>query len=690
MPSAPGAGLGAFFPLADYLQGITEALAATTTEQEVIEIVLTPAVQAVGAVAGIVLLVNRPDQQLTIAGSQGYEDGVPTLWQADSAQDHVLIADLLRLREAQYFEHVGALEAAYPELARRTGGRTVVANAALPMFLDNRPLGVIVLDFTEPHHFPPAEQRFLTILAAQCAIALGRAEATRTLEARVEERTRQLAERTRQMEEHTQRLQEESEALEAFARFTETSTHTLDALTLALEAHTVLRAILGVEVDYSELEGGLWKGRLFSENTPPEVEAQSRLGFAADLPAFARPFETRDVVFVEGWDPQGAAHTEVYGAAALYPYFEDGRPHGLLTMRTSQARAWTERERSVFRAVGRSLGLAFERAERARRLQVQNAELDARTRALEGFAALTRDLALTTDPLLLIRRAQEVVMSMLSGGAALYFEPEGDNWQLRVRHDRLHAPELQSAIDAGLPRTETTSLTTPWMTGQPRYQDAHDDNADALTSTAGYLRAVATLPVRVAGQPLGVLAFVVVDQHGWSSVDRVILETSVQSLELALDRAAKTRRLDEERSALKAFTTFAEVVGSETDVRALVRQAITLLHGTSAVDAVYFERDGAVFRATDWGASTDPTVLPLLQHGFPLQHSAIAQVLLQNTAAFVEHWDHSELLIQESGIYQAVAAYPYVVDGALDSVLMIGSKTTATWDDRMRGIFQAA
>lgn len=178
-------------PLSTYIQEITEALAATTTQREVIEIVLTPAVQAIGASAGIVLSVDQTDQQMKIAGSQGYEDGVPTLWQEGPIEHHVLISDILRMKEARYFEDAGTLKNAYPELESRTGGVLPVANATLPMFLDGQPLGVIVLDFKEPHHFTTAERRFLKILSAQCAIALGRAQATVLLEDRVEARTRQ-------------------------------------------------------------------------------------------------------------------------------------------------------------------------------------------------------------------------------------------------------------------------------------------------------------------------------------------------------------------------------------------------------------------------------------------------------------------------------------------------------------------
>ena len=115
----------------------------------VTESVLTPTVKALGAVAGIVLLVDQTDQQMKIAGSQGYEDGALTLWQEGPIEDHVLISDILRMREARYFEHMGALKEAYPDLESRTGALAATANAVLPMFLDGQPLGVIVLDFKE-------------------------------------------------------------------------------------------------------------------------------------------------------------------------------------------------------------------------------------------------------------------------------------------------------------------------------------------------------------------------------------------------------------------------------------------------------------------------------------------------------------------------------------------------------------
>ncbi|MDB5045623.1 MAG: hypothetical protein JWQ08_1673 [Deinococcus sp.] len=684
MPSLLGSDLESFASLAENLQEITEALAATSTERQVIEVVLPPAVKALGAVAGAVLLINRTDQRLKIAGSQGYAGGAPTVWQEGSLEDHVLIADILRREEALYFESAGALKAAYPELESRTGGLAAIANATLPMFLDHRPLGVIVLDFKEPHHFPQAERRFLRILSAQCALALGRVEATGTLEARVEDRTRQLLEQARQLE-------EERQAQAAFVTFTEAVGSETALPILIRQAMSVLQGRFPrASIGYYEEEGNLWRARVWSDDLHPQKVALVSAGLPRETPLIAEVLQTRQLVFTEAWDAQrGVDSSKESGASAVYPLLVNGALHALLTVDLRNTATWSTADRALLRAVGRGLNLALERTETARQLMLQNAELQARTRALEAFANLTRDLALTTDPLLLIRRAQEVAMSMLSDGSAMYFVLEGERWYSRMQHGSVHSPELQAAVDAGLPYAQAKSLLISWTSGQPYFQDVYNRDNDQLVSTVDHIAATANLPLRVEGKLIGVLAFVLFNQRIWSTVDRVVLDTVVQSLELALDRAAKARRLDEERTALAAFTRFAELVGSETDVQALVRQAITLLHETCDVEAAHFERDGDLFRATVWSASADPALLPFLQQGFPLQNSGIAQLLRQNTAAYIDHWNDTGLLIQESGIYQAVAGYPYFVDGTLESVLMIGSTTSEVWNDRIKGIFRA-
>ncbi|WP_407572914.1 GAF domain-containing protein [Deinococcus altitudinis] len=679
MNSAPDASTDipeASLPLHEHLQAVTESLAAARTQAEVLDVVLKPALRALSALAGGVLLVNEDRRALQMAAHQGYAPGVQTIWQDGPLDDQVPAADVLRTQKALYFEHAGELKAVYPELEAQTGALAAVATAVLPMFLDGRPLGTLVLDFKEPHTFTREERRFLRTLASQCAGALGRAEGLRLLERHLDERTRTSL--------------EDARAHEAFVAFTEAVGSETDLHPLVQQAITVLQnRFSGSTVIYCEEEDGLWKGRIWSSDLRPDQIVMVAAGVSIETPLIAEIIRTRQPVFTDEWpgSHEEAARSKDYGAAGGYPLIVNGELHWLLSVGLRNTRHWSEADRALVRAVGRALNLALERTETARQLTRQNAELQARTRALEGFAELTRDLSLTTDPLLLIRRAQEVVMSMLADGAALYFVPEGGRWYNRVQHGTLHSPELQAAVDAGLPGT--TGMLISWNTGQPYFQDVYDQADAQLPHLVGHISASVTLPLRVEGTPTGILAFVLFHQRVWSSVDRVVLETAIQSLELALDRAAKTRRLEEERTALETFTRFAELVGSETDVQALVQQAINLLNETCDVEAIHFEREGEVFKATVWCQQLDQNLLPLLLQGFPLQHSGIAKLLLQNTAAFIDHWSNTGLLIKETEVYQAVAGYPYSIDGVLESVLMIGSKTTAIWDERTKGIFRA-
>ena len=664
--------------LNEHLQDLTEALAAARTRTEVLDAMLTPAIGALGALAGVVLLVDEDSHTLQVAVSKGYVTALPILWQDGPLDNQVPAADVLRTGEALYFEDAGELTAVYPDLEAQTGAVAAVATAVLPMFLDGQPLGTLVLDFKEPHTFTHQERRFLRTLASQCAVALGRADSLQQLKRHLKERIRTIL--------------KDTQAHEAFVAFAEAAGSETNLVHLVQQAINVLQIRFPAgTIIYYEQEDGLWKARIWSDDLRPDLIPVVTAGLPSNTPLFAELVQTRAPVFADDWPDrhQQATRSNEYGAAGAYPLIVRGELHWLLSVGLRNTRTWTETDKALVRSVGRSLNLVLERTEAARQVLLRNAELQARTRALEAFADLTRDLALTTDPLLLIRRAQEVVLSMLSDGVAAYLEPEGDRWHNRVQHGTLHSPELQAVVDAGLPFAETRHLMIPWTSGQPYYQSHHDPANSAVPSLVGHVRAIVTLPLRVEGKVTGVLAFVLFDQRAWSSVDKVILETAVQSLELALDRGAKTRRLDEERTALAAFTRFAELVGSETDVQTLVRQAINLLYDTCGVDSVFCERAGDMFRATVWCPKFDQTLLLPLQRGYPLQNSALAQNLQHNTATYIDHWNESPVIIEETKIYRAVAGYPYLASGDLESMLIIGSRITSTWDERTRGIFSA-
>ena len=669
--------------LSERLQDVTESLAAAMTQQDVFDVVLQQALDAVGALAGAVLLVSAGGTRLELAALRGYAADAKTVWQQGPLTHDMPAGDALLRRQVLFFEHAGALQAGYPELEERTGGVAAVASAVLPMFEGAVMLGCIVLDFREPHAFPPGEQHFLRTLCAQCGIALGRAHLTRDLEQRVQGRTAQ--------------LEEEMRAQAAFVAFTEMVGTETGVLAIARQAIRVLRVRFpGSSVTYYERdsqEGGevLWKARLWSEDVQGEVAARIQAGFADDIPMIAALLAAREAVFTDDWDAERERiqDSEEYGTVGNYPLMLGGEVTGLLSVGRKDARRWSERDKALVRAVGRSLTLALERAEHAQHLQRQNAELDARSRALEAFAELTRGLAVQSGPLSFVQRAQEVVMSLLPAGYALYYEPEGQHWRNREQVGDVGSTELQAFIDAGPLRGETPSVDRPWATGQALYQDVYARGSDTPSELVQHIHAVASLPVLVHGAPVGIFIAVVFERRAWTPTDRVVLETVVRSLGLALERAETVRQLDEERAALAAFTAFAEAVGTQTDVMALIPQAADLLRGSPTADVTYFVRDGDLFRGQVWTDDLPPALLERSAVGYALTQQSFAQANRERDVVFVDDWDAQEQGLPEWDIYRAAAFQPFFRGDTMTSLLIMVSRSAARWSERDKGIFRA-
>ncbi|MGY2895648.1 PAS domain-containing sensor histidine kinase [Deinococcus sp. UYEF24] len=188
----------------------------------------------------------------------------------------------------------------------------------------------------------------------------------------------------------THQLQERTAGLDAFVAFSELSGQLTDIVALARQAADVLRATLGVvSVAYYSLDGDLWKAQVWSDGFSPEVISVLKAGIPATALSYAEAVQTREAVFVPGWeaDAEGVANTEEFSAGAFYPCFVGDAPRGLMAMGTQRAGDWTPREQAVFRAVGRSLTLALERTEQARLLTEQRDVLDDRTQELEATNA---------------------------------------------------------------------------------------------------------------------------------------------------------------------------------------------------------------------------------------------------------------------------------------------------------------
>lgn len=642
-------------PLIERLQHVTEQLAATNHQADVFQIILTPALEVLNAVAGAVLLVDPTAARLEIAATRGHEDRAQTIWQDGPLDGNVPAGAALDLGQPFFFEHQGALVQAFPELEARTGAIAPVASAILPMVLDGQPLGVLILDFQEPHTFTAGERRFLTTLGAQTAIALGRAqlltqhdteaarfrrmfevspigmavgsmdghltvandaylsllgysrqefddgqidwqaltpaeygaEDRRAFEAafsqgvsaqyekemltrsgerlpvgvtlirydddqvvgyvqdlRAQKAQQQVLRHERaRLEQVTldqaARLQSEQAASRAFVAFTEAAGQIEDLDQLARLALDTLRTLIpGANVVLTELTPTNWRLRAWTDNLDPDLlnMAQTQ-GFPLETPVFAELLQTQQPSFTHGWDEtvQEVAHTGQYQAVAHYPVMQGDRVVAAIGLAVTDQQCWTEEQQAVIRSIGRSFSLLYDRISTAQQLRDQEAEAMLRTRALQAFSELTTSFDVQLDPKLLIRRAQEIALSLLPPGYAAYFEPHEGQWRAVSQVGSAGLPALQAAIDAGFPVGGTPTLDRAHITGEPYFVEVYDKNTDIAPEVAGHLAAAACLPVYVQGKFEAIFNVPLFQVRQWSMADRAVLVSIVRSLGLALE-----------------------------------------------------------------------------------------------------------------------------------------------------------
>ncbi|TSA82075.1 GAF domain-containing protein [Deinococcus detaillensis] len=359
--------------LITHLQGVTQALAAVRQQGEVFGIILNDALEALQGIAGTVLLVQG--NRLYVAARRGHDDA--SVWQDSVLSDSRPGPDVLRSNTPLFFSGSGDLVSAYPQLEVHSGGVAAVASAVLPMVEDGQPLGVIVLDFREPHDFTTDEERFLLTLAGQCALALDRVRLSGNLERQVQDRTAEL---------------------EAFVRFTELADGETDVLALAGHAEEVLSLLFpGCTNGYYALEDGAWKLKVYSRDleADPDLLASLKAGLPLDTPVFAQSARTGGPVFVEGWNPEKEqiAQTEAYQSVGTYPLSVGGSIQAVFVLGRRDTPHWTAHQQAVFHSVGRSLKLALERTEQTRQLKMQRDMLQASNEELEAFTySVSHDL----------------------------------------------------------------------------------------------------------------------------------------------------------------------------------------------------------------------------------------------------------------------------------------------------------
>ncbi|HEX2864645.1 MAG TPA: GAF domain-containing sensor histidine kinase, partial [Deinococcales bacterium] len=305
------------------------------------------------------------------------------------------------------------------------------------------------------------------------------------------------------------------------------------------------------------------------------------------------------------------------------------------------------------------------------RVAERTSELEARNRALEAFAVLARDLASESDPERITGRALQVISQLLPVTVAGAFTPERDHWKATGVLGNVPVPDLNAAVQAGLPFSTTPVMMQVLSSGNASYQERLVPAREAWRdpSLGG---ASACLPVLVGGRPAGVLVVVQATRRDWTLADRAALETAAVSLGQALERAEATGELARARARADALARLANELqgaGSLAEAGAIAFEHLSkMLRGHRLFLAVV--QGDRLHVQGAWGAVT-PGLHAALDAGLTLDSPSVSSLAARTGRAHYTHDirpamlardDLSPEFVQEAGAV-ALAAEPFTIAG---------------------------
>ena len=414
----------------------------------------------------------------------------------------------------------------------------------------------------------------------------------------------------------------------------------------------------------------------------------------------------------EAWTPLGEAQVVPSPPLTVRPWPEpvtrmvrlplanpnEVSPLGLLVIGLNPRKHLDDPYRDFLQLLSGQVASALHSARLTETLQVQNAELEARTKMLEAFSDLTQDLSVLSDPLGLVRQTQEVVLKLLADGFSQYYEPEGELWVIRSQVGQTNTPELQAQVGAGLAFEATPNLLIPWRSGEAYYQEVYDHAADQLTGSGAYPGATVTLPISVGGQPRGVLGFALLRGRQWSRADRALLETVMGSLNLALERAEQASALRAQKAeaesrnqALEAFAQLSRDLVSETDRYTLIQRAQEIvLKLLPSGYAVYYELEDGLWRMrAQVGDLGHPALQALVEAGLPQDRPTLALPFTTGQPFYQDvYLQGADTPLEVVQHIQAVVTLPLFVQGTPIGIFGIGLFRQRAWTGTDKAVLE--
>jgi PAS domain S-box-containing protein len=581
------------------LQEITTALSEALTPRQVGETVVSSALTAMNARSGIIALLT-PEDKLELIAMKGESKEFVESWEGFAAQVPPPILEAIRVGQPFFAQTKGELVSAYPPLA----GLAIVPDrsfACIPLTLEGRVTGAMVLTFQSPHDFSGEDRDFIVAFAGQCAQALERArlyEAEREARAQAET-ARDAAKRA----ERNQTFLAEASAILASSLDHQTTLNSVAKLCVpALADWCVIdtrdeegsfQRVAVVHEDEKKVE----LARRMGERYPPDYETGIvsqvvRTGeslFFPDIPEDVLVGSARDKAhlgFIKGLALE---------SGIIVPLAARGRTLGILTLLTAESkRRYGERELELAEDLGHRVALALDSARLFSAEQASRSEAEAAQQRLWFLAEANAVLSSSLDFETTLTRVSTLPVPWLADCCVAHVFP-GDGMEARsalshidpAKEDLVRELHAHYVPSPGEPHPLIQMIETQ---ASVLVEDIDEEQLESIAKDAGHREVLVKLgfksymavPLIARGRLFGALTLARADpERRFGQQGVAMAEELARRAALALDNA----RLYEEaqniqealRVALEAKDEFLGVMSHE------LRTPITAIYGGTRV-----------------------------------------------------------------------------------------------------------
>lgn len=154
---------------------LSMALSQALTRQQVAEVVVEKALDALDGTVGTVWLFTEDRQHLELLNRSGLPEPLFEQYRITPLTLVSITSDTVRTGQPVWIETLEDYIARYPHFEANTRQNGSQSSVGLPMFINGEVVGGIHLSFKDPKPYNEADERFFQLLAQKCAHALERA-----------------------------------------------------------------------------------------------------------------------------------------------------------------------------------------------------------------------------------------------------------------------------------------------------------------------------------------------------------------------------------------------------------------------------------------------------------------------------------------------------------------------------------